>query len=88
MKIIRKIFLLVCLLSVLPGCTNIKSYRDIIEENPVFHLKNYPAFDPHQPLVNRIVPAPDFVLSYLKKFDGVDTYEVYTPSEVEVTMCA
>lgn len=90
MKVIGNIFLLFIIVLSLScfSCEKKKSFRELVEENPVYHLENYPFFDPGNPLAERVVPAPDFILSYLKEIDNRDDYKVYPLSDEEIALCA
>ena len=86
-KIIILVFIVITILSCADKSTK-TSYREIMEQLPVFHLSNYPYFNPKSTLVNKIVDPPDFILSYLKAIDGVDNYQAYIPTYSEITLCA
>jgi hypothetical protein len=85
MKTLKKInFLLVMvLLLVCSSCERKIAYRELMEKIPVFHLENYSFFNPESSLADRVIPAPGFILTYLKNMDKRDDYEVYTPTDKE-----
>jgi hypothetical protein len=47
---------------------------------------SYYQFDPASPLASRIVAAPSFVVDYLNKYDKVDSYENYLPTDRELSL--
>ena len=66
------------------GCSSTPEAVFQIPEDPVFHLSSY-AFDPSEPLVERVGPIPPFVLEYLEEMDG-RSYASYTPTAAEMAM--
>ena len=89
MKIVRGLCLFLVMFCFFFGssCKKEKNYAELIKELPAFHLENYPFFNPGIPLAERIVPAPDFLLSHIKAMDNTDVYETYFPAEKEIAMC-
>lgn len=90
MKVLRKIILLsaTALFLFCFSCERKTDYRELMEKIPAFHLENYPFFNPESPLADRIIPAPEFILTYLKNMDKRDDYEVYAPTDEEHALCA
>jgi hypothetical protein len=81
-KVLNTVSLVVCILLLgMVGCaTNTHS-----PPSPVQQFSNY-TFDPASPLADRIVAAPSFVLDYLNKYDKVDFYQDYSPTEEELSL--
>ncbi len=71
---------LVCSFGAL-GCAR-NDVRAAIARQPEKRLSSY-AYDLSKPVAERIVDAPDFLLDYLNKMDGVDTYRPHAMTEAE-----
>jgi hypothetical protein len=81
---VRNPFLLVaCILLLdIAGCaTNPNAPPQL----PALQFSNY-KFDPASPLEGRIAAAPAFVLDYLNKYDKVNFYRDYSPTDQELSL--
>jgi hypothetical protein len=56
-----------------------------IDGTPAKNLRSY-QFDPSTPLLTRVKPAPDFVVSFWSHADKAADYTSYTPTESELRM--
>jgi len=59
--------------------------KDEIKSLAAKRFENY-RYDPGSPLVERIAPAPRFLLEYLRNMDGTEAYEPYTPKPEELEL--
>jgi hypothetical protein len=56
-----------------------------LASTPAKNLRSY-AFDSASTILSRVQPAPDFVVSFWNKTDGVANYSVYVPTQADLRM--
>ena len=73
-------------LFVKPAAISAKKRAEMLAQ-PALHAENY-KLDPSSSLESRMGPPPDFLLEWLRKYDGVPGYKSYAPSPEQKKLTA